>query len=469
MNQILIMFLIAVVSIIISAISTRFLLTQKLSLRDGISKQIVDREQELLELKEELLKARNTYSSLFKETKHLRELEENHLQIKSDLESSRTELLRLNEDCIKAANEFEQTKINITNIARKADLYSRLDEQIKVGHFQLPEYIYETSDRFKEEIKLIRERQKKMVSDSAALKLDGKSLEYLDQKTYQEIIFSQSKLMLNTFNIECDLIIGKVNHSNYSRTLEQIENKANSIEKLSSELFLGFNIEYVKLKMEECTLQYQFKLKQRDEQEEQRLIREQLREEKKAVREYEAAIRKAEAEEKLYQEMLEKARIELSFATDSERFAAETKIAELEMKLAEAESLEQRARSMAEQTRKGFVYVISNIGSFGEGIYKIGLTRRLEPMDRVKELGDASVPFTFDVHALIAADDAPALEAQLHREFSEHRVNVVNNRKEFFKVELDRVEHAVRKITGKEYEFNSAAEATDYYESLKFA
>ena len=169
----------------------------------------------------------------------------------------------------------------------------------------------------------------------------------------------------------------------------------------------------------------------------------------------------------MYRDLLDKARQELESITDEERAAAEARIAALEQQLAEAEAKEQRAKSMAEQTRKGHVYVISNLGSFGKDVYKIGLTRRLDPMDRVKELGDASVPFSFDVHAMIYVDDAPSLEAALHREFNDERVNLVNQRKEFFRVNLSQVKNAVAKIAGLEAEFKTTIAAEEYYESQR--
>ena len=115
----------------------------------------------------------------------------------------------------------------------------------------------------------------------------------------------------------------------------------------------------------------------------------------------------------------------------------------------------------------GGIYIISNIGSFGENVYKIGLTRRLDPLDRVKELGDASVPFSFDVHALFYWDDAPALEAALHRKFAHQRVNAVNHRKEFFSVDLDKIKEAVEEITKGQTEFKLTAVAEEYYETLR--
>ena len=140
------------------------------------------------------------------------------------------------------------------------------------------------------------------------------------------------------------------------------------------------------------------------------------------------------------------------------------KITELEARIAEAQRNKERAKSMAEQTRRGHVYIISNIGSFGNNIYKIGMTRRLDPMDRIRELGNASVPFPFDVHAIIFSEDAPSLERELHRAFEQKRVNKINPRKEFFNVTLQEIEKLVRK-NGSNIEFIKTAEAKDYRET----
>jgi hypothetical protein len=127
-----------------------------------------------------------------------------------------------------------------------------------------------------------------------------------------------------------------------------------------------------------------------------------------------------------------------------------------------------RAISQAQMTRVGHIYVISNIGSFGEDVYKIGMTRRLDPLDRVRELGDASVPFQFDVHAIIYSEDAPSLEYELHRKFKDRRLNMVNGRKEFFKVALDEVEAFILQQTNASILFTKLAEAKEYRETLKY-
>ena len=165
---------------------------------------------------------------------------------------------------------------------------------------------------------------------------------------------------------------------------------------------------------------------------------------------------------------MEKAQEQVSQATEEERRKIEAQLAELQQKLTEAEAKSQRALSMAQQTRAGNVYIISNAGSFGDDVLKIGMTRRLEPFDRIKELGDASVPFEFDVHAMIRSDDAPTLEREMHAAFEDHRLNKVNYRKEFFRVPLQTVREfvAMRQL---EATFTMTAEAREYRESVALA
>jgi len=274
-------------------------------------------------------------------------------------------------------------------------------------------------------------------------------------------------MMLRAFNLDCDLLIEKVNPSNLDRTLERIEKGADTLEKTAISLMCGISTKYVELKFTECRLYYEFKLKKAEEQEEQRLIREQMREEQKAIQEYQRAIAAAEKEERMYEQLLERARKELHDAEGSARVDLEAKIHLLETQLEEALEKQARAKSLAEQTRRGHVYILSNIGSFGDEVYKIGLTRRLDPMDRVKELGGASVPFRFDVHAIIYSDDAPAMEASLHKKFTHSRVNAVNMRKEFFRVSLDDIRSAVDDISEHEVDFRITALAEEYHESRR--
>ena len=403
------------------------------------------------------------------ETQNLQELKKNADSIKQSLDSDTYTLAEVRKELSSTSENLNKENQQLYSLMSKIDLYSRINEFVDVGHYEMPTYLYDTSARFAEEIRRTREQQKELITNKEAVTCDVTVSFGGNASAAKSVLDGQIKLILSAFNIETDSLIGKVSPSNFPKILERIEKLANTLEKSAISLHCGFNIEYVELKMEECRLQYQFTLKKKEEQDEQRQIKEQIREEQRAIKEYEKAIADAEKEEKLYRNLLEKARKHLELANDEERLIAQQKIEVLELQLAEAEAKEQRAKSMAEQTRKGHVYVISNIGSFGENVYKIGLTRRLEPMDRVKELGDASVPFSFDVHAMIYVEDAPALESALHREFTHKRVNAVNLRKEFFTTDLDSIKNAVNKIAGVDVEFNTTVLAQEYYESKRLS
>ena len=201
------------------------------------------------------------------------------------------------------------------------------------------------------------------------------------------------------------------------------------------------------------------------EREEQRAIKERIREEERARREYERAIRDAEKQEAAIRKAIEKATAQLAKANEEQRLKYESQLIELQQQLTEAEERNQRALSMAQQTRSGHVYIISNIGSFGENVYKIGMTRRLEPLDRVRELGDASVPFPFDVHAMIYSEDAPTLETELHKLFARNQVNKVNPRKEFFRLPITTLKEYFEK-RGVQVQWTIKAEAAQYRETL---
>lgn len=272
--------------------------------------------------------------------------------------------------------------------------------------------------------------------------------------------------VLDAFNGKRDAIMSRVKKDNYG-TLKQKLIDAFTLVNYNGRAFRNAQItdEYFSLVLDQlkagCTLQA---LKER-QQVEQREIRERMREEEKARREIERALRDA-AKEK---EMLDKAKaiLEEKFAAASAEQKAqyEAQLAEMQEKIKEAEERNQRAMSMAQQTKAGHVYIISNVGSFGENVYKIGMTRRLEPMDRIQELGSASVPFGFDVHALIWSEDAPSLEAELHRRFALVQMNKINHRKEFFQTTLAEIREEVER-SGIKALWTMTAAAQEYRETL---
>jgi hypothetical protein len=192
-----------------------------------------------------------------------------------------------------------------------------------------------------------------------------------------------------------------------------------------------------------------------------------MREEAKLLREIEEMKLKIGKEEKHFTRALETINARLLKATDdTERALLESEKANIEQKLVEVEKNKQDIWNREQNTRAGYVYIISNVGSFGEHIYKIGVTRRFDPQERVDELGDASVPFDFDIHALIFSDDAPALETALHKAFEKRRLNMINRRREFFNVTLEEIEAVVRKNFNKPVEFIVLADAAEYRQSL---
>ena len=301
-----------------------------------------------------------------------------------------------------------------------------------------------------------RERLRVMVDESLAGECD-----YAESKRKGTAV----RFVVDAFNGRVDAILSRVKHDNFGTLEQEIKDTFNLVN-LNGEAFRNARIrpEFLEARLTELKWAAVLQDLKLQEREEQRQIREQIREEQKARREYDRVIKEAQKEEALIKKALEKARAEVESAGAEERARFEQKVAELNQKLEEAETKNQRALSMAQQTRKGNVYIISNIGSFGEQVVKIGMTRRLEPLDRVKELGDASVPFSFDVHAIIPSNDAPALENEMHNVFDDFRLNQVNRRKEFFRVDLNRVREFVRE-RGIEASFTLAAEAHEYRES----
>lgn len=275
------------------------------------------------------------------------------------------------------------------------------------------------------------------------------------------------EFVLDAFNGKVDSIMSQVKSHNYDKLEEQIIDAYNIVNHNGkafrdahiTKAYLDATLEQLKW----ATIAQ--KIKQED-REEQRRIKEQIREEERAKREYEKARKDAEKEERLIQKAMKEAESKLLSAAEEERSKYEAEISQLRANLEKAYVKGERAVSMAQQTKQGHVYIISNLGSFGEEVFKVGLTRRLEPMDRVKELGDASVPFEFDVHAMVFSSDAPALEKKLHELLEKNRVNKVNPRKEFFRVPLRSIK-AIVEESGYSVHWTLKAEAAEYHETLR--
>lgn len=385
------------------------------------------------------------------------DFDKERLVVQLKIEDAKNEITKLKTDYSKALAVYN-------NLKQQVDIFTESLEMAEYGVYE-PHFDFNTSDKFKTEIVNVRDKQKSLITREVAI-MGGDNISWNGSLSQgQAMVKREKKLIMRAFNGECDSFIATVEWNNVQRMVERIHKSYDAINKVYEKQGININPKYKELKLDELHLTYEYQKKKYEEKEEQREIRERMREEEKVLREIEAAKIKAEKEEIAYQKALDKARKEIASAVGEKQIELLRQISELEARLNETEQNKERALSMAQQTRRGHVYVISNIGSFGENVYKIGMTRRLDPTDRVKELGDASVPFAFDVHALIFSEDAPALENALHKVLDEKRVNLVNLKREFFNVTLAEIEKVVTDNHGS-IEFTKLAEAEQYRETL---
>ena len=385
-------------------------------------------------------------------------------EIEGLVSSREKELSDLKNDFSKLKSDYSNALETYTKIRKEISLYENKLDLIEFGVYE-PIYEFDKSDEYRQEQNKIIELQKEMISSERAAicrtnwTIDGS--EAKGKASTKKYI----KLTLRAFNGECESLIAKVKWNNVNQMKERITKSFETINKIGESQTVSIQTEYLELKIKELVLEYEYQLKKQNEREELRSAQEALREEEKARREYEQAQKEAEKEEANYQKALEKARKEIESTTGEKHDQLQAQIVKLEQELKEAHERKERALSMAQQTKRGHVYIISNIGSFGEQVYKIGMTRRLEPEDRIKELGDASVPFQFDIHAMVFSEDAPSLENELHKAFANRKVNLLNFKKEFFKVTLEEIEIKVKSL-GLECEFIRVPEAMEYRETL---
>lgn len=397
------------------------------------------------------------------------------VDVDREIASRKKQVAKLDAQIRKAEREFDEKRSALSSdYQEKRGVYEALLGEINVLQEDLefmsfgiykPHFDFDTSEQFKAKLTETRQRQKQIVRDKAAIVCHMEWMVEGSKREGRKMVNRSMKLMLRAFNGECDAAVLKVKWNNVAKMEERIRKAYSAINGLGETQNINITEPYLEVKVDELRLAHEYEEKRHEEKEEQQRIREQMREEELVQREIEQAKREAELEEKRHEKALEQARRELEQATGEQVKVAGQEIARLQALLDEVHEKRDRAVSRAQLTKSGHVYVISNIGSFGEGVYKIGLTRRLEPLDRVKELGDASVPFAFDVHAMIYAEDAPTLENKLHKAFDERRFNLINNRKEFFQVDLSEIESVVHSQRA-EIEFTKIAEAKEYRKSI---
>lgn len=396
---------------------------------------------------EELLNSKKDESDRLDEIEKIIKIRENDMD---KLSSRRDNLIKAVNDIEK---EYENKKKELEEVKQLIEGEYTLEE---VDLNTLPKYDFANSSLCKDELERIREKAKEMVRNNTAVicKTDWTVNGSISKG--RKMVNDKIKMNLKSFNNGCDYIISSMKYSTYNSSLNKINKLFNDINRLSTTNDIEITKDYLNLKIEELNLAFAYAELKEEEKEEQRRIREQMREEAKRQAELEEKRKTINKEQQHYENELKRA---LEKNKDAEL------IKKLRERIAELENSKKDVDKLEATVKAGYVYIISNEGSFGENCYKIGTTRRLNPLDRVDELGNASVPFKFDVHALIFSEDCFELESKLHKIFDSKRVNKVNRRKEFFNVTLDEIVEVVNNQLGLNVEFTLEAIAKEYRES----
>ncbi|WP_250907562.1 DUF4041 domain-containing protein [Nonomuraea sp. NEAU-A123] len=335
------------------------------------------------------------------------------------------------------------------------------EETVLLQEVGVYEYRHPLSDAvdYKDQLARVKARIKEMVREGRAVvgatswQVNGSVAEG------RKMVRDFSKLMLRAYNAEADNCVRTMRPYKLQSAIDRLEKAVETIVKLGRTMNIHVHADYHRARIHELELTADYLAKQEEEKELIRAQREQQREEEAARREFEREKARLRKEEAHYRSAL--AKLLKNGAASAES------VDELKAKLEEIGAAVTDVEAREANIRAGYVYVISNIGAFGENVVKIGMTRRLEPEDRVRELGDASVPFRFDTHALIFSEDAVGLEARLHAELSDHRLNKVNLRREFFHATPAEVRDLLQKIAGQHLlEYRDTAEALEWRQSV---
>ncbi|MBO5936384.1 MAG: DUF4041 domain-containing protein [Clostridia bacterium] len=350
-------------------------------------------------------------------------------------------------------------------IIEKQKQITVFDDDINILDYGLykPSIELANSDLYKDELNRIRELQKQSIkNDDAAY---GNTNWQVNGSASQgrAMVNNYKKLLLRAFNVECDDIVAKVKVSNLDRSIERINKISGQISKLGKNMGIGISSSYVNLKIKEVKLALDFQQKKQEEKERLKDLRAQEREEAKVLKEIEEERKRLKKEHAHYENALNSILAQIEKNGESAELLE--KNSQLENQINDTSKAIEDVDYREANRKAGYVYIISNIGAFGDDVYKIGMTRRLDPQERVDELGDASVPFNFDVAAMIFTEDAPKLEAALHNAFEKKKLNKINTRREFFAVTLDEIKNEVRKNFDKTVEWIDVPEAEQYRQS----
>jgi hypothetical protein len=417
-----------------------------------LNKKVNQREKEI---NEKLNDKKAELANIDNKLKEMEKEKEREINIK--LKEKETQLTNIDVELEEKA-KIKEKEINKRLNDKKTEL-AKIDNGLKQGKKRLilvedeleiqeaglyePKYDFLTAVLFKEKLDEIRKKQKELIKNKKAAICETEWT--IDGNRQKGIAFSnsQKKQILKNFNLECEIAINKVTYSNRKNSIKRIKRTFDTLNKLNERNSIRINPQYLDLKLQELDIAFEYELKKQEEKELLREAKEQEREEQKIQKELDAQEKKINEENKSLETEINKIIKELKSKSDEEKEKLELKIKKLELTLAKSNEALDQIANKRKRTGAGYVYILSNIGSFGENIYKIGVTRRDEPQDRVKELSNASVPFKFDTQVFIFSKEAFELEKELHNRFDNKRVNKINSRKEFFNITVDDIKKIV--------------------------
>lgn len=388
---------------------------------------------------------------------------EHRLIEESSTRQARIDALTSTEKTLSSTVESLKDQIKLLKIE-----LNDVTDQISLDSYGLykPRYDFATSLGYKDRLASVRKNQKDMLKNGTAFTIFRAMLLDNSKSKGRSMQKKNGKQIVRGFNVECEAAINKVTYSNINRIEQRIRKSYDQLNKLNDPNGVALTGQYLNSKLDELHLAYEYEVKKQDEKDALREQREREREEKQAQKQIQDAQKKLDKELDHYKKAFSELQAKLDSLDGDDRATVQASIDELQQNIDKAEAEKKDLDYRQENATAGYVYVISNIGSFGPDVVKIGVTRRLDPMDRIDELGSASVPFKFDVHALIFSYDAYALESELHQRFDKQRVNKVNNRKEYFRVPIAEIKKVLEEYKDLTVDFNETPDAPEYRESL---
>ncbi|HIC0829185.1 TPA: DUF4041 domain-containing protein [Streptococcus agalactiae] len=390
---------------------------------------------------------------------------ESKLKDKQSILDDLTRQIKVAKDILKLDDELKKRQSELKALQKEVIvLNDDLDFQ-EYGFFER-KYKFSDSTKYKEELETLRKRQKQLVKDKKAGVIVRPMLLDNSKSKGRAMQNQLIKAMIRGFNGEVDAHLVKVTATNLSKKVDAVVKSFNQLNKMYSRNLVCLSNDYLELKISELQLAVEYELQKLEEKELLREQRAKEREDKKLQAELAAKRKQIEKDRKHFKQMLDNVEELLKTANEEEKEKLNLQLAEYQDKLSELDELEEDIDYREGHATAGYVYIISNIGAFGEDVYKIGVTRRLDPMERIRELGSASVPFQFDVHALIFSEEAFSLEKELHNRFEKNKINKVNGRKEYFKVPFSDIKAVLEEHKELAIELTEKAEAFEYRQSL---